>query len=140
MNRSVRLINIFCAIVFISAPIVRSAEQNKEPGAAAPPSPSISSKDFHGKWYGKWDGRYGVRFTITPAGGKTDRLNVIYEWEETLGDPYEKSEGVCFLDGEKLKVGKNIELTLVKGEKDACNAKGTFTTPRTAIMRKLKVE
>jgi hypothetical protein len=88
-------------------------------------------EDFVGKWQGKWSGFFLVQFTITQD-PKSKELSVVYEWEEVAGKPLQKETCDAKLDGNTLRVGKAIEITLSPKDANKGRALGRFANPRTA--------
>lgn len=94
-------------------------------------------EDFVGKWKGKWGGIYGVQFTISTIPDDKEHLNMIYEWEERQGQPYERSVKKVKLTGNVLKSGL-IDITIMEADPNQAVAQGNFKKPRTAILTKEK--
>jgi hypothetical protein len=142
MKKCIALVAI---LTFISS--VYAADVKPAPTPPAKPSapdakageakPSAKPEDFTGKWKGKWDGTYGVQFTITPIADDKERVNVLYEWEEKLGQPYHSSTSKPKIVGNVLKLNL-IEITISAEDPNRAVAKGNFARPRTAILTKEK--
>lgn len=94
-------------------------------------------EEFIGTWKGKWDGYFGVQFTISAIQDDKEKLNLIYEWEEKKGQPYQRSESKVKMEGNVLKAGA-IELSLMQASPNQAIATGKFAKPRAAILTKEK--
>jgi len=94
-------------------------------------------EDFLGKWTGKWSGTYRVQFTITQD-PKTKELAVVYEWEENVGNPLQRENISAKLDGNVLRIGKVIEITLSAKDDNKGKAVGRFANPRSTDLTREK--
>ena len=79
----------------------------------------------------QWDDKWQVRFTITQD-PKTKQLAVLYEWEEKPGKPLRKQRLTGKIDGNRLRISKETEITLSSKDPDKGKAVGNFKVKRTA--------
>jgi hypothetical protein len=100
------------------------------------PAKNPMPKDFVGKWVGKWDDTWKVQFTVTQD-PKTQELSVLYEWEETLGKPFESQRRAGKIEKGVLVLG-SIEITPSGKDKDKADAVGKFAKTRTAALTRVK--
>ncbi len=134
------LLLLFIACVGLNAPATA------HPGNGPQPVPehdeTTPMEDFLGVWEGRWDEQWGVRFTITPreapadpadADAKLVEVDITYEWEERLGEPWRRSNLVGRLDGGVLKTGM-IELYLDPDDPARGTAIGRFRHERRAAL------
>lgn len=115
------LLSLVC-LLLVSPVVAETPEANKKMPKA---------EDFLGKWSGKWDDRFIVQFTIT-QNAKTKDLDVLYEWEEMKGAALQQQQRTGVLEGDILRIGKKIELTLSSKDPAKATALGKFPKPRTA--------
>lgn len=87
--------------------------------------------DFVGTWTGKWDGIWAVRFTISPS-TRTNEVNVVYEWEENIGQPWRRARHPGRVLDSSLKVGTHMFLELDANDASKARAIGKFAEKRTA--------
>jgi len=104
-------------------------KDNKSDEKPAKNQPKL--EDFLGKWSGKWDDTYQVRFTISQD-PKTKQLIVLYEYEQNLGKPLRRSRIAAKLEGNTLRVGRNMDVTISANDPDKGQAIGRFAERRTA--------
>ena len=104
-------------------------KDNKEEEKPAKDHPK--PEDFLGKWSGKWDDKYQVRFAITQD-PKTNQLKVQYEWEENIGKPLRRARINAKLEGNTLRVGRSMDVTISANDPDKGQAIGRFAERRTA--------
>jgi hypothetical protein len=91
-----------------------------------------SQGDFLGHWTGKRDETWGVRVTISEdAGGG---LAVLYEWEESIGRPFQRMRVSGTLKGDVLHVGDLIELIIEPGDPNRAIAFGKFARQRKSVL------
>jgi hypothetical protein len=96
-------------------------------------------EDFLGKWSGKWDDKWQVRFTITQD-PKTNELKALYEYEQYVGKPLRRQQLTGKLEGNTLRVGRNMDLTLSPNDPDKGKAVGNFLDRLTAnLVRRPKL-
>jgi len=111
-----------------------SAEPGTPPAAVAPASPSTSTTKaatgFVGMWTGKWDGVYSVQFTISQD-PQDRQYQVVYEWEEIVGQPMRRREWPVTEQSGTLVTGP-IEITLSTDDPNQAIAVGHFRKSRTA--------
>ena len=117
-----------------ASPAASSGEQSGTPPAAAAPeakrTTTTKAAGFVGTWTGKWDGIYSVQFTISQD-PQDRQYQVVYEWEETLGQPMKRREWPVTEQAGTLVTGP-IEITLSTDDPDHAIAVGHFRKPRTA--------
>jgi hypothetical protein len=104
-------------------------KDNKSDEKPAKNQPKL--EDFLGKWSGKWDDTYQVRFTISQD-PKTKQLIVLYEYEQNLGKPLRRSRIAAKLEGNTLRVGRSMDVTISANDPDKGQAIGRFAERRTA--------
>jgi len=94
-------------------------------------------EDFLGKWKGKWDGVWAVQFTITQD-PQTKQLTGLYEWEENVGQAMRQEKHTAMLDGNVLRVGRGLEITLSAKDADKGKVVGKFAKPRSSDLVRVK--
>ena len=122
-----------------------TASATGHPGDEPLPTPehdeTTPAEDFLGVWEGAWDENWGVRFTVTPQdesgkeGGddKLTAVEVVYEWEEHKGQPWQRREYVGRMEEGVLKFS-GIELYRDPDDADRCTAIGRFSHERSAAL------
>jgi hypothetical protein len=118
-------------------PPVGSVGGPDTPPAAAPPATpatptttATSATGFVGTWTGKWDGVYSVQFTISQD-PQDQQYQVVYEWEEVIGQPMKRREWPVKEQAGTLFTGP-IEITLSPDDPNHAIAVGRFRKSRTA--------
>jgi len=106
-------------------------EKKDNKGDEKPTKDQPKLEDFLGKWSGKWDDTYQVRFTITQD-PKTNELKVLYEYEQNVGKPLRRSRVTAKLEGNTLRVGRSMDVTISANDPDKGQAIGRFAERRTA--------
>lgn len=100
-----------------------------------------TAADFIGAWEGKWDQTWNVSFTITMPDAddkaQSDRVDVLYEWEESLGKPYQTRELKGTITNGVLDCGF-IEIYLHPDHGHRATAIGRFKHERSAELTRAK--
>ena len=117
-----RCLLFLVCLLLVSPVVAETPDANKKMPKA---------EDFLGKWSGRWDDKYIVQFTIT-KNAKTMELDVLYEWEEMKGAALQQQKRTGVLEGDVLRIGKKIELTLSSKDPGKGTAIGNFPKPRKA--------
>jgi hypothetical protein len=106
------------------------AQPDTPPAAAAPATTTTAASGFVGTWNGKWDDIYSVQFTISKD-PKDGQYQLVYEWEEIVGQPMKRREWPVEERDGTLFTGP-IEITLSSEDPNHATAVGRFRNPRTA--------
>ena len=109
--------------------VAKLPEKKANKGDEKPTEDQLKPEDFLGKWVGKWDEKFQVRFTITQD-PKTKQLSVLYEFEQRLGKPLREERLTAKLEGNTLRIGRGIDLTISPSYPDKGNAVGRFVDRR----------
>jgi len=94
-------------------------------------------EDFLGKWTGKWDNTWHVQFTITQDAAKKE-IAVLYEWEEQPGAALQRQHRPGRIEGNVLKAGGSIDISISAKDPNKGKAVGRFKTQRTADLTREK--
>lgn len=89
-------------------------------------------KDFLGKWSGKWDFTWTVQITISQE-PNSDRFEILYEWQEHVGEPLRQGHTKAVLSESSLRIGgskDSIEMTLSARDPNRAKAFGNYAQPR----------
>ena len=108
------------------------AEPGTPPAATAQATTTTTkpATGFVGTWTGKWDGVYSVQFTISQD-PQDQQYQVVYEWEEVIGQPMRRREWPVTEQAGTLFTGP-IEITLSPDDPNHVIAVGRFRKSRTA--------
>lgn len=90
---------------------------------------------FIGRWTGKWDYAWKVHITISKK-RDTGELELLYEWEEDVGQPMQRSGPRPVKFNDDTLVSGNIEMTLDASNPLTAEAIGKFKDTRTATLRR----
>jgi len=125
---------VFAVVLCALALILRNCHTHGPPTAQhkatrSNPTPA----DFVGTWRGRWDGQWNVQFTITRDTANSPELNVLYEWEENVGQPMNQRNFPVNLQGDALVAGM-IEIRLSASDPRRATATGRFRNTRTAAL------
>lgn len=120
-------------------PFVADIAKSENVGTSKPRPSAIARinqlNQFVGKWNGKWDDRFQVQITIT----KTDssELELLYEWEENVGQPMKR------LGPQKAKIESNIlvwgsiEMTFESDDPTVAKVSGKFQSPQGLVHQEI---